>query len=317
MYIPSLHKLQVGLEAAVGDGAATTIQPAGITNFRIDPKVEVEQIKDKRGSTMPAVDAFVKRRWSEGVIEGMVDFNRAYIWFDGMFGKATPVGDDRTYLGSLDWAAEVEQSLSLKYGQTDLIYHAAGVLPKELKISGASGEPWKFSYNFFGRSATDGASFAALSDDVPEWCKGAHTTVYIDEGLDATAGDTPMTNIGFRFEATITCEREPVWHLGNQEWDAYKRGKWGGSLSLVLEADATMLAALGDILDATVTPMSYAVRIEGDDGTNVIQLDFVGTVVIPPTLIQDSDGIVTVELALAPQYGSDLLSCWGGLVTIA
>lgn len=315
-YIPSLHKVQLGLEAALGDGAAATIQPVGITNVRIDPKNESEQVMDKRGNTMPAVDAFVKRRWSEGEISGLVDFNRFYLWMDGMFGFATPDGDDRTYEASLDWATEVEKSLSLYYGQSGLIYKVAGVLPYELRISADSASAWQFTYRFFGQDADDGASFAALSDDVPDWAMGYETTIYLDSGLDATVGTTEVEDAAFRFEASISCNRSPVWHLGNQEPDAYKRGKWSGSMKLVLEANATLLGYVGDILDAAVAPEGYMVRIEATDGSNVIQLDFAGIVASPPVLIPDSDGIVTVELDLIPQYGSDLGTCWAGLVTL-
>lgn len=315
-YIPSLNKVQIGLESTYNDGAAATIEPAGITVININPQVEVEQLMDKRGDAMPAHDAFVKRRWSEGAIEGYLDYNRAYVWLDGMFGKATPDGGVYTYSGSTTGASG-EQSLALYYGQTDLIYKAAGVLPSELNISGATGEPLNFRYSFFGQPASDGASFTVLTADTPEFAFGYDTTIYLDEGLDATVGSTEMTDIGFRFNATINNAREPVWHLGNQAPDTYKIGKWGGSLELVLEADATMLVHLGDILDATDTPKSYAVRIRSTDGTNTLDLDFVGTAVVAPTVITDEDGIVTVELRLVPQYGTTMETCWKAQLTVA
>ena len=121
MYIPSLNKLQIGLEAAYGDEAAATIAPVGIQNVRVDPRVESEQLSQLLGNTMPAKLAFVKRKWSEGVIEGYIDYERFFIHLDGMFGEATPAGNDRTYLGSLDWDPEVEQSLSLRYGQSGAV----------------------------------------------------------------------------------------------------------------------------------------------------------------------------------------------------
>ena len=317
-YIPSLHKVQWGIEAAYGDGGAGTIQVPGVMNLRIDPKVEAEQLKDKRGTTMPAHESFVKRRWCEGVIEAYANYQEFYLLLDGMFGEAIPVGDVRTYLASLDWDPEVEQSLSLRYGQTGLLYMVPGVLPYELVLSGASGEALKYSYRFFGRPVVDGASFAALSDASVEWMFGHDCTLFLDNLATAMPGTTPMTDLGFRFEARITCDRKPVWHLGNQEHDAWSHGKWGGSLSLVLEADATLLGYIGDIIDATATPRSYAASIRCTDGSNILDLDFVGTIVTPPRLIPDSDGIVTVELNMLPTYGSNagFLSCWGAAITI-
>jgi len=318
-YIPSLHKVQIGLETAYGDGAVGSIQPPGIINLRLDAKVEAEQLIDKRGTTMPAHESFVKRRWSEGSIDGYLNYQEAYIWLDGMFGEATPAGGVYTYSGSANWSTEVEQSVALYYGQTGALYTVAGVLPSELKISGATGEPLRFAYNFFGLPVTDGATFEDLSDDAVEWCMGTHTTIYLDEGDDAAPGTTEMEDVAFRFDASITANRKPVWHMGNQEPDSYSVGKWGGTVSLVFEADATILAHLGDVIDATVTPKSYAVRIRTTDTANTLDLDFVGTVVTPPVIITDDDGIVTVEMNLVPTYGShaDILSCWGAKLTVA
>ncbi len=319
MYIPSVNKVQIGLEAAYGDGAAATIQPPGILDIRIDPKVEAEQLKDKRGNTMPSMESFIKRRWVEGIVEGYLNYQEAYVWLDSMFGEATPAAGVYTYLASLDWDPEVEKSIALYYGQTGLIYKATGVLPSELTISGATGEPVQFSYKFFGDTAVDGASFAALSDDVVEWAMATHATIYLDAGRSAEPGTTPMTDVAFRFAANITANRVPVWHLGNQTPDTWRNGKWGGGLNLVLEADATILAHLGDIMDATATPPVYAVRIRITDTSNILDIDFVGEAIIPPNVITDSDGIVTVELELAPTYGShvNMVSCWGAVLTVA
>ena len=317
-YIPSLHKIQYGIEAAYGDGAAGTIQIPGITNIRVDPKVENEQLPDLRGDTMPSHEAFVKRRWAEGDIEGHINYQEFYLYLDGMFGEATPAGNVRTYLGSLDWDPEVEASISLRYGQTGLIYMVPGVLPYELRITGASGEPAKFSYRFFGHPVEDGAAFAALTDDVVEWAMGHHSQLYLDDLRTAMPGTTPLTDLGFRYEIAIRANRKPVWHLGDQEHDSWRNGKWGGSWKMVLEADATRLGYIGDIIDATATPRTYAASLRITDASNILDVDFVGTVITPPRLIPDSDGVVTVELDMVPSYGSNagFKSCWGAEITI-
>ena len=265
---------------------------------------------------MPSHESFIKRRWVEGVVEGYLNYQQAYVWLDSMFGEATPVVDDRTYLGSLDWSPEVEKSLALYYGQSGLAYKAAGVLPYNLTITGASGEIVQFSYKFFGKEATDGATLSGWVDPSVEWVMGTQTTIYLDAGRDANLGTTPMTDVAFRFAADITSNRKPVWHLGDQTPDSYVNGQWGGGMNLVLEGDATILAHLGDIMDATTTPIAYAVRVDIADADNALQIDFVGEAITPPNLITDLDGIITVELALMPTYGGDLQSCWGALLTV-
>jgi len=322
-YIPSIHKVQLAQEAAYGAGTAGAIQVPGVTDLSIYPKVDAEQLKDKRGTTMPSTEAFVKRRWAEGILHGYLNYQEFYYYLDAMFGLATPAGNTRTYIGSLDWITVVaqaitEKSLSLRYGQTGLLYMVPGVLPYELRIMGASGEPARFSFRFFGHPVEDGASFAVLTDDVVEWAMGHHSQLYLDDLRTAMPGTTPMTDLGFRYEIVITSNRKPVWHLGDQEHDSWRNGKWGGSFKMVLEADATLLAYIGDIIDATATPRTYAASLRITDASNILDIDFVGTIITPPRLIPDSDGITTVELDLVPDYGSNagFKSCWGAEITI-
>lgn len=314
-YMPCLEKIQIGQEAVIGTGVVTDIQLPGITNVRIDPKVEAMQLIDKRGTTMPSHEAFIKRRWSEGTIEGYLNYKEAPVWLNGMFG--TDDSSPHAYLAQPAWAGAAEESLTLKYGQTGALFSVDGVMCKNLKLSGSAGEPVMFAYDFFGKPVADGATFAALADDTVTWVQGTDATFSMDAGSGATMGTTELELTGFSWEANITCDRQPVWHLGSQQHDSYKRGKWGGSLKLVLEGTDVMLAHLGNSLDALLTPISYAIEIEHETALHdIFTLQFVGTVIDAPTLITDSDDIVTVEMTLVPTYGSDLTTCWAAGVTI-
>jgi hypothetical protein len=316
-YIPSGHKIQIGVEAAIGDGAAATIQPDGLS-LKITPNVESEQLIAKAGDTMPARVGFVKRRSSDWALEGPLSYDLAYLLLDGMFGEATPAGGVYDYLGSLDWVGVLEQGLAFYYGQTGLIYKVAGCLPRDLTITiPADGGPCRFSANGFGQPAADGASFAELTTQVPVLAMAHHAQLYLDPGLDATAGTTLLTDLGIMGEAKISCGREPVWHLKHQTPDAFKRGPWAGSLSLSCEADATRLAILGDILDAASEPEGFLARLHLTDGSNILYVDFAGQVLSPPDLIPEQDGIVSVDLDMVPAYGSDLETCWAAQLTIA
>ncbi len=308
-YIPSLHKAELL-------SGALKVQPEGLLNVSVVPKVEAEQIQDLTGDTFPGQAAYVKKRWSEGEIEGVLNYENAYMWFDGMFGEATLDSDTRTWTADADWDSDVvEAELDLTYGQAGLIYDVQDIYPSELQIAGASGEPVRFSYKWFGQPVTDGASFTTDSDLTThndDWVMGHDVTLYIEQGVGSTPGTTPVTG-AFSFEARISNDRAPVWHLGNQAPDAYRNGKWGGQLQLVIEADATQLSFLGDALDATADPLAYVVRLEmidQGDSDNVINLDFVGHQLTAPTLIPDLDGIVTVEMTLVPTFGSVVGSVW-------
>lgn len=314
-YIPSLNKLQIGVEVAYGDEGTDTIEPVGVTEVTMNPKVETFRVPDKRGDTMPAWLNFVKRRWCEGMIKGYVDYERFNIFLDSMFGL--DASSPHTYISQLDWSGAAESSLSLRYGQTGALYLVGGVLPKSLVISGESNGPIMYTYNYFGTDVSDGATHAAVAVDTPDWCMGHHGTIAIDEGATATMGTTPLVDTSFSFEANITSNKAPVWHMGDQKPNSYRNGKWGGSMKVVLEGTAVVLAHFGDILDATATQKVYNIRMTFTDTANTLEIDFCGTCEDPPNIITDQDGVVTVELSLVPSYNSTYLGCWGADLIIA
>ena len=186
-----------------------------------------------------------------------------------------------------------------------------------MNISGDSNSAIKFAYNFFGTDVSDGATFAAVSVDTPDWCLGHHGSIYIDEGAGATMGTTVLADTLFKFDANITSNKEPVWHMGDQKPDSYRNGKWGGSMKLVLEGTAVTLGHFGDIIDATATQKVYNIRLSFTDGANTLELDFCGTCEQPPNVTTDLDGVVTVELNLVPSYNTVYAGCWGADLIIA
>jgi len=313
-YIPALNQVQLGQEATFKTPQTPNIAPGSLTNVVITPKVEVEQIETMQGSTMPSKYSFVKKRWSEVLIEGYLDYNRAMLWLDGMFGYDG--SSPHTYIADED-AAVVPKGLTMVFGQTGLIYQVAGIVPRELTFSCKTGEPWRFSYKAFGLPVTDGASLETLTIDVPELVHGYETALYMDEDLDATIGTTARADVAFEFEAKITANHEPVWHQGDQAWDSIRQGKWGGSYKITMEADATNLDSLGDIIDATDIGKGFTIRNQATDGTNTFKLDHCGVCLDPPEIIRDYEGVVSIELPLVPQHNSVYDSCWGAELTIA
>ena len=146
---------------------------------------------------------------------------------------------------------------------------------------------------------------------------GYETTLHLDEDLTATIGTTARNDISFSFEATITADHKPVWHLGDQAWDSVRQGKWGGIYKIVMETDTLNIDSIGDILDAADTGKGFTIRHTATDGTNTLLLDFCGVCQNAPNLLTERDGIVSYELTLQPQYNAVYGGCWGATLTIA
>ena len=136
-------------------------------------------------------------------------------------------------------------------------------------------------------------------------------------GIGATHGTTPVLLTAFKAEATIACDRKPLWHLGAVSPDGLSRGKWGGGMKLTLEGTAVSLGWLGDILDATGFPPVFNINLVTTDTANTFTLNFSGMAVQAPNINTDLDGVVTVELDLKPTYNTTLLSCWQAILVVA
>jgi len=312
-YIPALNQVQLGQEGTLGTPDTLDIMPAGLTKVVITPRVKVVPIPTLNGSTMPAKYNSVTRRWAEVLIEGNLDYNRAMLWLDGMFGA--DASSPHTYKADED-AAVTPKGLTMGFGQTGLIYQVAGIVPTNLGFKITDNAPWQFSYKGFSKAVTDGASLETLTEDVPEFVNGYETSLYMDEDLDATIGSTAR-DVMFSLEVDITANHDMIWKRGAQTWTGVRQGKWGGSAKLIVEADATALDSLGDILDAVDSGKGFTCRAQATDGTNTMKLDFMGVAQDAPQIPTDVEGVVSIEFALVPHWNSVYDSCWGAELTIA
>ena len=310
-YYPSLEKVQVGLETAWGDLAVPTVQLVGIEDCKITPRVESTQIKDKRGTTMPAyaAAATVNRIWAEAQVSGVVNYSHLRHWLDAMFGiDATDVYN---YIAELDPTTAI-RSFNLLQGQPDVSYSMGGAVLDKLNLVGSNNGPMMFNAHLLGKgSVTD--ILEALTDDTVVWAMGHHLALWIDP-IGGTVGSTAVATTAFNFNANIEVDRKLVWHLGDLNPSGFRHGKWGGSLSLSLEMTSDMQAILDEIIHEEIEPHGYLVRIRATDAltTSIFTLDFSGHALVPPTLFTDDDGVTTVELELVPAFTDDVtfLSCW-------
>lgn len=315
VYIPSLERVQVGLEAAWGDLAVPTVQLVGISDCKLIPKHESSQIMDKRGTTMPAYIAVVNKIWSEANISGAVCYSHFRHWLDAMFGidAAAPY----TYLADLD-AAVALRSFNLVYGQPDVTYSSGGMIVDKLGISGTTNGALTFSAHLLGKGVVADA-LEALTDDTVVVGMGCHIKVYIDP-IAGPIGTTEVLATGFTFDANIACDRALVWHLGSLHPDSIRHGKWGGNLRLSMQMTSDMQDILDAALAQTVSPGAYAVRLKATDSlaTSILTLDFAGHLLAAPTLYTETEGIITAEMDFAPAFSDDatFLSCWGASLVL-
>lgn len=316
LYIPSQELVQVGLEAAYGDLAVPTVQLVGVIEPKITPHPDGSQIKDKRGTTMPAHVSTLDRVWAEASVPGVLNYQHFKHWLDCLFGidaGASPF----SYLAELDPTTTI-RSLNLCYGQTGLTHSMGGSIVDRLTIKGGTNGPLTFIAHLLGKGVVDD-TLESLSDDAVVYVMGHHCALDIDP-ITGTIGTTPVTVTAFNFELDIAVDRKLVWHMGSINPDNFRHGKWKGGLKLGLEMTVAMHTILDEILAETVSPHGYMVRITATDAlaTSILELDFAGESLNAPNLYTYEDDIVTMELDLVPKFTTDatFLSCYGAKLTL-
>lgn len=314
-YIPSLEKVQLGLEAAYGDLAAPTIQLVGINSCRITPRVEASPVLDKRGTTMPSYIASINRLWADANISGVVVYDHFNNWLDAMFGiDAT---NPHAYLAELDPTTQI-RSMLLMNGQPDVTYSMGGAIVDRLTIRGSTNGPMTFTAHLLGKGAVVDI-LETLTDDDVVIAMGHHCEIYIDP-ISGTLGDTIVNTTAFSFEFDIIVDRKLVWHLGALNPDNFRHGKWGGRCHLSLEMTADMRDIMDEVIGEEIEPHGYMVRVKATDAlaTSVLTLDMAGDALTAPVMFTDVDGITTLELDLVAKFSDDVtfLSCWGAALTL-
>lgn len=307
LYNPFLEEVQIAQEAAFGDAAAPTIGLAGITSCKMTPKVETQQIIDKRASSMPAYIATVNRLGGEVDMSGIVTYTQVQYLLNAMFAAdaATPF----TYIAALTPAAPTTNNIL--YGQPNLCYAMSGAVMDKLTFKGDSNGPLTFDAHWFGKVPVALAR-VALTPPTPIIALGGQTKLYIDP-IATAHGTTELTLTGYSFEFAMQNSRKPQWHLGTLNPDNYSHGKWGGGLKLVLEMTAATKAYLTAILAAVVEPVGYNIRLmAAGSGTSNLTMDFSGHLLVAPVMFTDQDGVTTLEANFAPAYSAQAgqLTCF-------
>lgn len=314
-YIPSLEKVQVGLETAWGDLAVPTVQLVGVTSCRITPRVESTQIKDIRGTTMPSYISVVNRAWAEADVSGVVVYTHFRHWLDAMFGIDATA--PYAYLAELDPTTTI-RSFNLLHGQPDIDYSAGGLIIDRLRISGSTNGPLTYTAHLLGKGVVDD-TLEVLTDDAVVVAMGNHCALWIDP-IAGPIGTTAVTTTAFAFEMDIAVDRALVWHLGSLNPSTFRHGPWSGSLRLSLEMTATMQNILDAIIANDTEPNAYAVRIRATDGltTSVLTLDMAGDALVSPEMYTSDEGVTTLDLNLVSKFSDDasFLSCFGAALTL-
>jgi len=304
-YVPALDQVQLGQEGTWGSSATATGKLGLISDCTIEPEVDVETLKDIRGSLAPGYVAVLNSHKGAATVSGTVSYDDLPYWLDSLFVISAPGAATtytRAYVGQL-LTAPSRRKYTLYKGSAGKVQKLLGGVVNEFNLKIESNKAWTFTSKLIGKSVADG-SLAALADRTQTPVHANVTTMYVD-AVGGTMGATAIGSIWFSAELSIKNGVGLVPTVGSLLSAAYVDGMAEATLKMKVDVDATTAGYLTSILGTSL--LQKQIRIKATTGSSQIaQFDFAGTFSAAPKINSDQDGVSTFELEMDSIYNSTL-----------
>ena len=320
-FIPALDQVQIGTEVFADWGTAvnTTVKLGLISDCTIEPDINVETLKDLRGSIAPGYVAVLNSHRGGATVSGTVTYEDLPYWFESLFMEATPSGGDpytRLYNGQLDPTALTPNKTPRRFytlvkGQASKIQHLTGAVVNEFTIKMESNKPWEFTAKLIGKNVYDGALQSLNTQLSSRTLTVAHanaTQFFMNAMATDDVGDTEITTLWFSAEISIKNIAGLVNGMGSLTPKAYTDSQAEATLKFKADVNANSTAWLTAILGTSI--LQKKIRITATDVANVINLDFAGTFSSAPKINADQDGVSALEFEMDAIYNIDDMANW-------
>lgn len=309
MPVRGLSQIQIGTETTWGTPVTPTAVLMGVQKaFALQHDNKSTVYDDVRNNLAPGPLAGLEQIGGKGNYDLLTTYEDICYIFDSAFGQAAPTGTGpytRNYSGATS-ALPSPRILTVVDGNSQTgggVYTLRGGLVDTIKIVGATGKPTMVSGNLIGQAVDTSQSLQALSARtvqvvMPVW------TLYIDTWA-GTIGTTTIATTAVGFTLDINLNRVVERSLDSLTPDLWEQNDSSGKLALTLRMNANTKTQL-DALVGQTDVVQKQVRLKATSGTNILQLDFAGTITNQPKVYDDQNGILTTSLELEGTYNSDL-----------
>ncbi len=312
--IPANFEVQIGLETTWGTAVTPTAKLGLVESCTITPEIAVEFFKEQRGSLAPAFVSELMGTWGGAKIVGVMSYQDAPYFLDGIMGKATPSGaGPYVYAHSAPAGSTLpdRRIFTIVRKQAGAINALAGATLTELNLSLEARGALKYEATFIGKSVS-AVSGASLSDRTQTPIVAPQGALYIDAG-GGTIGTTQITNPAFfAWECNIKTNADLYPTIGSLAPKGYREASWEVSEMLSLEVHSDTTAYLTAMLSAVTAKL---IRVKATSGTSIAQFDFAGAFSKAPELHTDADGVSTFDFELSGQYDSSLANFFKSSIT--
>lgn len=304
-YSPALDQTQLGQETVWGTPVTATSKLGLISSCEIEPEIDVETIKDIRGSFAPAFVSVLNSHMGSATISGVPSYDDLPYILDSLLMTATPGAATtyaRNYTAQLD-SVPTRTKYTLIKGQTGKVQKLEGAIFNELTLKIESNKPWSFTGKLLGQAVSDG-SLAALSDRTQTPIHANVTNIFVD-AVGGTIGSTQIVGNWFSVELSIKDVISRVSAISSLSPTTYVDTSPSASLKFTVDVDTETAGYLTSALGTS--PLQKQVRIKATTGSSQIaQFDFGGVFTKAPKVNGDKDGVATLDFEMDAIYNAAL-----------
>lgn len=213
MGLSALYKLQAGVETTWGTAVAATAKWYAENIFGLRDAQAVIQAMEQRGSLAMSRRSYIPRNQIESnSFDAEVTFEDLPFFLNmAMIQAAITGAGPFTYTHTpATLAANTPRFYTVEFGDNVQAFKAAGVLLKNLELSGKEGETWKVKADAFAKSIVTATFTGALADRVVVPALAEMTTLFMDD-TGGTIGTTQKS-------ATLV---EWSWKLGDHFYPVF------------------------------------------------------------------------------------------------
>jgi len=303
MTMTSEIRAQAGSQVAFVTGVAPTVALRGLEELSLKSANDVEVIGDMTTGLAGGDTGIVNSVAATGSMKGWASYEHIAYFLDNLFSKATPSGAGpyvRAYAAPVT-TAPTPRILSLTKGDSTIgAYQMAGALLSSFTLRFEPAKRTEMSGDLMGISLV-ADTLEVLTPPVVTPIMANHLGAIKWDAWAGTMGTTELALCTVRFaELTVTPDRASRLCFGALSAGSYVEKPWQGSLKLGLEFNATTKTDVDAILLGTLTQKQ--VVLTATSGTQILKIEFAGTVVDEIEIFGDDDGVVTVDVTLERTY---------------
>ena len=310
MKLTQLQQIQTGKESTRGTAVTQTKQLMGLESLDISDWVTILSSREL-GTLAPSTGTpIVGSIGGEASFDGRVNYNQLPLFFDSLFGTASPsgVGPYVYAYTAPDTSVSTRTMLTLAKGDASDAQSLTGAVLSELELVFEPDAFITMSGTFVGHHVEDDSIDSVSAPTVIYPNNGSNTI-----SMGTLGGSLSALTCDVR-QATLAINTNTTNHrgVGNLAPCGFAYGEVESTLSIVANGDYATLRALQESLYGTSPTVSVReFQIQVTDGTNIIDIDWVGYLDGAPSIYGDEDGVAVLEMEfIAAINSTSNLTSW-------